>query len=243
MSKTIEVLVPDIGNFKDIPIIELCVKVGDTVKAEDALLTLESDKATIDIPSPTDGVVKLLTVAVGNKVSEGSIVAVIETADPAVETTPAVAATSPVAPSAPLPAPGTAPAPADIECEILVLGGGPGGYSAAFRSADLGMKTVIVERYGKLGGVCLNVGCIPSKALLHVAAVMDEAAHLSSTGVTFTAPTVDLDALRAHKEKVVGKLTTGLAGMAKMRKVDVVRGYGTFLDANRLEVEITERCV
>ena len=127
MSKTIEVLVPDIGNFKDIPIIELCVKVGDTVKAEDALLTLESDKATIDIPSPTDGVVKLLTVAVGNKVSEGSIVAVIETADPAVETTPAVAATSPVAPSAPLPAPGTAPAPADIECEILVLGGGPGG--------------------------------------------------------------------------------------------------------------------
>ena len=240
MSKTIEVLVPDIGNFKDIPIIELCVKVGDTVKAEDALLTLESDKATIDIPSPIDGVVKLLTVAVGNKVSEGSIVAVIETADPAVETTPAVAATSPVAPSAPLPAPGTAPAPADIECEILVLGGGPGGYSAAFRSADLGMKTVIVERYGKLGGVCLNVGCIPSKALLHVAAVMDEAAHLSSTGVTFTAPTVDLDTLRAHKEKVVGKLTTGLAGMAKMRKVDVVRGYGTFLDANRLEVEITE---
>ncbi len=239
MSQIIEVKVPDIGNFTDVPIIELCVKVGDSVKAEDSLLTLESDKATIDIPSPTEGVIKEFRVKIGDKVSEGSIVAVIEAsaaAAPAKE--PAVAPTA-------APAPLAAPAPsaagtADIECEMLVLGGGPGGYSAAFRSADLGMKTVIVERYATLGGVCLNVGCIPSKALLHVAAVMDEAQHLADTGVSFAAPQVDLDKLRAHKEKVVGKLTNGLAGMAKLRKVTVVRGYGSFLDANHLEVEVTE---
>ena len=237
MSQIIEVKVPDIGNFTDVPIIELCVKVGDSVKAEDSLLTLESDKATIDIPSPADGVIKEFRVKIGYKVSEGSIVAVIESsvaAAPAEE--PVVAATA---------APIAAPAPsavgsADIECEMLVLGGGPGGYSAAFRSADLGLKTVIVERYATLGGVCLNVGCIPSKALLHVAAVMDEAQHMADTGVSFAAPQVDLDKLRKHKEKVVGKLTNGLAGMAKLRKVAVVRGYGCFLDANHLEVEVTE---
>ncbi len=239
MSQMIEVKVPDIGNFTDVPIIELCVKIGDSVKAEDSLLTLESDKATIDIPSPIDGVVKEFRVKIGDKVSEGTIVAVIESA----LATAAVEQAAPAAVAAPAPvaaAPASNTEKADIECEMLVLGGGPGGYSAAFRSADLGLKTVIVERYAKLGGVCLNVGCIPSKALLHVAAVMDEAQHLADSGVSFAAPQVDLDKLRAHKEKVVGKLTSGLAGMAKLRKVEIVRGYGNFIDANHLEVELTE---
>ncbi len=253
MSQIIEVKVPDIGNFADVPIIELCVKVGDSVKAEDALLTLESDKATIDIPSPADGVVKEFRVSIGDKVSEGSIVAVIETTE---ATAPAEApAATPV--SEPAPTPASTPAPAsiatavptaaasfagtaDVECEMLVLGGGPGGYSAAFRSADLGLKTVIVERYATLGGVCLNVGCIPSKALLHVAVVMDEAQHMADCGIAYAAPQIDLDKLRAHKAKVVGKLTSGLTGMAKIRKVEVVRGYGSFLDANHLEVEVTD---
>ena len=245
MSQIIEVKVPDIGSFKDVPIIEVLVKAGDAVKAEDALLTLESDKATIDIPSPTDGVVKELKVKVGDKVSEGSVVITLE----AGASSAAIAA---AAPAAPAPAPVAAPSvaatvasgsysgAADVECDLLVLGAGPGGYSAAFRSADLGLKTVIVERYSTLGGVCLNVGCIPSKALLHVTAVMDEAAHMADCGVSFAAPSVDIDKLRAHKAKVVGKLTTGLAGMAKMRKVDIVRGYGSFLDANHIEVEVTE---
>lgn len=242
MSQIIEVKVPDIGNFKDVPIIELCVKAGDRVKAEDALLTLESDKATIDIPSPADGLIKELKVKVGDKISEGSIVAVIETSESQVSTNaPATAApVSPTPVAAPSPTVGSFTGTADIVCEMLVLGGGPGGYSAAFRSADLGLKTVIVERYGKLGGVCLNVGCIPSKALLHVAAAMDEAQHLSAAGIHFAAQQVDIDALRAHKDKVVDKLTSGLAGMAKMRKVEVVRGYGSFLDAQHLEVEVTE---
>ena len=245
MSQIIEVKVPDIGSFKDVPIIEVLVKAGDAVKAEDALLTLESDKATIDIPSPTDGVVKELKVKVGDKVSEGSVVITLE----AGASSAAIAA---AAPAAPAPAPVAAPSvaatvasgsysgAADVECDLLVLGAGPGGYSAAFRSADLGLKTVIVERYSTLGGVCLNVGCIPAKALLHVTAVMDEAAHMADCGVSFAAPSVDIDKLRAHKAKVVGKLTTGLAGMAKMRKVDIVRGYGSFLDANHIEVEVTE---
>jgi len=223
----LEVKVPDIGDFKDVPVIEIHVKPGDVVKPEDALITLESDKATMDVPAPAAGTVKEVKVAVGDKVGEGSSVLLLETSDtvaPAVVPAPTVPASA-----------GTA----DIECEMLVLGAGPGGYSAAFRSADLGMKTVIVERYATLGGVCLNVGCIPSKALLHVAAVMDEAAHMSSAGVTFAAPTIDIDALRNHKEKVVGKLTGGLSGMAKARKVDIVRGYGHFLDAHHLEVEET----
>jgi len=247
MSQIIEVIVPDIGNFKDVPVIELLVKPGDTVKAEDALLTLESDKATIDIPSPADGIVKELKINVGDKVSEGTLVAVLEVE----ATASATDATSPPAPvvaepAAAAPAPQTAPkagqfsGTADLECDMLVLGAGPGGYSAAFRAADLGLKTVIVERYLTLGGVCLNVGCIPSKALLHVAVVADEAEHMADCGVTFAAPQIDLDKLRAHKAKVVGKLTTGLAGMAKMRKVEVVRGYGNFLDANHIEVELTD---
>lgn len=249
MSQIIEVKVPDIGDFKDVPIIELCVAVGDSVKAEDALLTLESDKATIDIPSPAAGVVREFKVSVGDKVSQGSLVVVLEAVG-AAEAQPAAAspaaAAQPSATPAPVATPALAPTPgqfsgtADLDCEMLVLGAGPGGYSAAFRSADLGLKTIIVERYATLGGVCLNVGCIPSKALLHVAVVAEEAAHMAAAGVTFGAPQIDIDKLRAHKAGVVGKLTTGLAGMAKMRKVDVVRGYGNFLDANHVEVELTD---
>ncbi|MDO8932694.1 MAG: dihydrolipoyl dehydrogenase [Rhodocyclaceae bacterium] len=238
----IEVKVPDIGDFKDVPVIEIHVKPGDTVKAEDSLVTLESDKATMDVPSPAAGVVKELKVKLGDTLSEGSVVLLLEAGG---AETPAAKAATPAPAAAPAPASVAASAAGsyagkvDIETEMLVLGAGPGGYSAAFRSADLGMKTVLVERYATLGGVCLNVGCIPSKALLHVAAVIEEAQHVADCGVTFAAPQVDIDKLRAHKAKVVAKLTTGLAGMAKGRKVDTVRGYGAFLDAHHIEVEET----
>src|SRR5512134_2534968 len=246
MAQLVEVKVPDIGDFKDVPVIEVFVKPGDSVKKEDGLITLESDKATMEVPSPAAGVVKEVRVKLGDKVSEGTTILVLEAAEAAAGK-PAPAATAP-APSpqpaaaakpAPAPAAGSFAGKADLECEMLVLGAGPGGYSAAFRSADLGMKTVLVERYAQLGGVCLNVGCIPSKALLHVAFVMDEAAHFADLGVAYAKPKVDLDKLRAHKTKVVGKLTGGLAGMAKARKVEVLRGYGSFLDPNHLEVELT----
>ena len=248
MSQLIEVKVPDIGDFDDVPIIDLFVKVGDTIKVDDAIVTLESDKATMDVPSTSAGVVKEVLVKLGDRVKEGSLLIKVEAAAGAAApaNTPAPAAAAPAPAAAPAAAPVAAPAAAshggsaDIECDMLVLGAGPGGYSAAFRSADLGLKTVIVERYATLGGVCLNVGCIPSKALLHVAAVMEEAEHASALGVTFAAPQVDIDKLRAHKEKVVGKLTGGLAGMAKGRKVDIVRGYGSFLDPHHIEVEVTD---
>jgi dihydrolipoamide dehydrogenase len=247
---TLEVKVPDIGDFKDVPVIEVHVKAGDTIKAEDALLTLESDKATMDVPSPASGIVKEVKLKVGNKVTQGSLILLLEAGAgataPQQAAAPPPAAVSPAPTSAgavppvPIIAAGSYSGKADIETEMLVLGAGPGGYSAAFRSADLGMQTLLVERYAKLGGVCLNVGCIPSKALLHVAAVIEEAQHVDVAGVTFAAPKVDIDKLRTHKEKVVGKLTTGLAGMAKARKVEVVRGYGHFLDAHHIEVELTK---
>ena len=247
MSQIIEVKVPDIGNFHDVPIIELSIKPGDSVKAEDPLMTLESDKATIDIPSPSDGVIKEFKVKVGDKVSQGTLVALIETVPGATAAvaesatvTPAVAPTPPQASQTSADTVGRYTGSVDLETDMLVLGAGPGGYSAAFRSADLGMKTVLIERYSTLGGVCLNVGCIPSKALLHVTAVLDETQHLGDCGVTFAAPQVDIDKLRSHKDKVIKKLTTGLVGMAKARKVEVVRGYGSFLDAHHLEVEVTE---
>ena len=239
MSQIIEASVPDIGDYHDVPVIDLCVKPGDTVRIDDALVTLESDKATMDVPSNVAGVVREVRVKLGDKVSAGSVVALIETAT----ADQAVAASAPPAASA-APTPPAAPAgpavsgSADLECEMLVLGAGPGGYSAAFRSADLGMKTVLVERYPTLGGVCLNVGCIPSKALLHIAVVMDEAQHMGDCGVSFATPSVDLDKLRAHKDKVVGKLTGGLAGMAKGRKVEVVQGVGQFADPHHLEVAL-----
>ena len=246
MSNLVEVKVPDIGDFDSVPVIDLFVKVGDTIKIDDAIVTLESDKATMDVPSTVDGVVKEVLVQLGSKVSEGSLLIKVEAGAAAVNPENA-AKTASTAVSAPV-AHSTTPAPAaashaggvDIECEMLVLGAGPGGYSAAFRAADLGMKTVIVERYATLGGVCLNVGCIPSKALLHVTEIIDEASHANDLGVSFAAPQVDIDKLRAHKEKVVGKLTGGLAGMAKGRKVEIVRGYGHFLDPNHIEVEVTD---
>lgn len=244
MSQLIEVKVPDIGDFADVPVIELFVKVGDTLKVDDPIVTLESDKATMDVPSSVAGVVQEVLVSLGSKVTEGSVLVKVA-AGAAVSSSPAKAEAA--APSsAPVVAPALATTPAshagsaDIECDMLVLGAGPGGYSAAFRAADLGLKTVIVERYATLGGVCLNVGCIPSKALLHVAAVIEEAQHVNDCGVSFATPSVDVDKLRAHKNKVVGKLTGGLAGMAKGRKVDVVRGYGSFLDPNHVAVELTE---
>jgi len=237
----VEVKVPDIGDFSDVPVIDLFVKVGDSIKIDDAIATLESDKATMDVPCTVEGTVKEVLVQLGSRVSEGAVLIKVEAGAAAAASAPA-----PAAAAAPAAAPVAAPTAAshggtaDLECDMLVLGAGPGGYSAAFRSADLGMKTIIVERYATLGGVCLNVGCIPSKALLHVAAVMEEAQHAADLGVTFAAPTVDIDKLRAHKDKVVGKLTGGLAGMAKGRKVDIVRGYGSFLDPNHIEVEITD---
>ena len=241
-----DIKVPDIGDFDEVAVIELLVKPGDTVKPEQSLITVESDKASMEIPSSHGGVVKELKVKLGDKVKEGSVVLVLEASEGAAA--PAAApATAPA--SAPVAAPVAAPTAAsfgenfagvaDIECDVVVLGGGPGGYSAAFRAADLGLKVVVVERYSTLGGVCLNVGCIPSKALLHVAAVMDEVAHLGDLGIEFGKPVVTIDKLRGHKEKVIAKLTGGLGAMAKMRKVTIVRGYGSFVGANHLEVEET----
>jgi dihydrolipoamide dehydrogenase len=239
----IEVQVPDIGDFKDVGVIELLVKPGDIVAAEQSLITVESDKASMEIPSSHAGVVKELRVKVGDTVNQGSVIMTLEAAGAAA---PAPASPAPAKAPSPAPAPAAA-APvastyaggADLECDLLVLGGGPGGYSAAFRAADLGMKVVLVERYATLGGVCLNVGCIPSKALLHVAMVMDEVAHFADLGVSYGAPQVDIAKLRTHKGKVVGKLTGGLAAMAKMRKVTVVRGYGNFVDPFHVKVDET----
>lgn len=240
MSELIEVKVPDIGDFKDVPVIELFVKPGDTLNVDDPIATLESDKATLEVPSPASGKIKSVQIKVGDRVSEGSVLLMLDANSVPASTTVAAPAAAPV-PSAPLSAlvAGSYAGNVDLECEMLVLGAGPGGYSAAFRSADLGMQTILVERYAKLGGVCLNVGCIPSKALLHVANVIEEATHFANVGVAFDAPRVDLDRLRAHKEKVIGKLTGGLASMANTRKVQVVRGYGNFIDPHHLEIGVT----
>lgn len=256
---TIEVKVPNIGDFKEVEIIEIMVKVGDTIKADQSLITVESDKASMEIPSSAAGVVKELKVKVGDKVGEGSLLLMLDEAEGAAAAPAAAAAAAPAASTAaptpraesqspavpaPVAAPANASAPAaasfsgkaDIECEMMVLGAGPGGYSAAFRAADLGMNTVLIERYATLGGVCLNVGCIPSKALLHVAAVIDETATMSKHGISFAKPAIDIDQLRGWKEKVVGKMTGGLSGMAKARKVNVVQGVGQFVGPNHIEV-------
>ena len=236
----IEVKVPDIGDFKDIDVIEVLVKPGDRVAKEASLITLESDKATMEIPSSDAGVVKELRVKVGDKVSQGSVIALLEAESAAAPSAPRPATPAPAPAASKISVPAAAKAyggAADMTCDVLVLGSGPGGYSAAFRAADLGLDSILVERYPTLGGVCLNVGCIPSKALLHIAAVMDEARHLSEHGVTFGEPKVDLDALRAWKSKVVGKLTGGLTGMARMRKVTVLQGTGAFAGPNHLAVE------
>jgi dihydrolipoamide dehydrogenase len=249
----VDVKVPDIGDFKDVAVIELLVKPGDRVAVDQSLITVESDKASMEIPSSHAGVVRELKVALGDKVSEGSVILTLEAADAATASGPAagsapasvesaapapVAAASVAPPVAPAAA-SSATAGADLDCDVLVLGGGPGGYSAAFRAADLGLRVVLVERYPTLGGVCLNVGCIPSKALLHVAAVMEEVRHLADVGVAYGEPTVDIDRLRRHKQQVIGKLTGGLAAMARMRKVTVVRGYGAFAGPHVVQVEET----
>ena len=258
MSQLIDIKVPDIGDYKNIPVIEIYVKVGDAIAVEDALVTLESDKATLDVPSSHAGVVKEIKVAVGDKISEGSVVVVLEAAETAdsnasansnADSTPAQSAPAQAAPIeqkataastpvvvAPTVATDNYTGNVDVTCEMLVLGAGPGGYSAAFRSADLGMDTVLVERYGTLGGTCLNVGCIPSKALLHSVTLMEEALAMSAHGITFDKPQINLDKLRDYKDGVVGKLTTGLSAMAKMRKVNVVQGVGQFIDPHHLQV-------
>ncbi|MBA2659505.1 MAG: dihydrolipoyl dehydrogenase [Nitrosospira sp.] len=261
MSNLTEIRIPDIGDFNDVPVIELLVKPGDTVEKETSLITLETDKATMEIPAPQAGVVKEIKVKIGDKVSEGTIILVLETATesakPAEPTSPAEPVEMPVPSSASEPKKtgmphdtptgvNSAPAPArsspdipqgDIHADIVVLGAGPGGYTAAFRAADMGRKVVLIERYPTLGGVCLNVGCIPSKALLHVAKVITEAEETAHQGIVFGKPAIELNKLRTWKESVVGKLTKGLAGLAKQRKVHVVQGKGKFTSPNMIQVE------
>ena len=257
----IDIKVPDIGDFAEVAVIELLVKVGDTVKAEQSLITVESDKASMEIPSSHAGVITGLSIKMGDKVKEGSVIMTMDVASALASESPPTAVASPstgsgrtesalkasnsttvgvnAASTAITSIASSYAGAVDAECDLMVLGGGPGGYSAAFRAADLGLKVVLVERYATIGGVCLNVGCIPSKALLHVAAVMDEVAHLGDLGIDFGKPAVNIDKLRGHKDKVIGKLTGGLAAMAKMRKVTIVRGYGSFVGANHIEVEET----
>src|SRR5687768_12741163 len=255
MSKTTEIKVPDIGDFKNIPVIEVLVKPGDSIGKEDTIVTLESDKATMDVPSPSGGVVRDIRIKVGDKVSEGTLLLTLDAED-AGKSEPQ--AKAPAAPAQEAPQQAKAPAApaapdnkqqaatsqpskpiegADIHAEVVVLGAGPGGYTAAFRAADLGKKTVLIERYPTLGGVCLNVGCIPSKALLHVARVISEAGEMASHGVTFGAPQIDIERLRKWKQGVIGKLTSGLAGLARQRKVEVVHGKGEFATPNSIRVE------
>lgn len=253
MSKLIEVKVPAIGDFKNIPVIEVLVKPGDTVKPEDSLVTLESDKATLDVPAPVGGVIKDIKAKLGDKVSEGTLILMLEVADaitaaattapPAPAKPPATATATPSLAAAASPSPSptlSANIKADMHTEVLVLGAGPGGYTAAFRAADLGKKVVLVERHTTLGGVCLNVGCIPSKAMLHVAKVISEADEVAHSGITFGKPSIDIDKLRAWKSGVVGKLTKGLSGLAKQRKVQVVTGHGAFASSNTLKVDTAE---
>jgi dihydrolipoamide dehydrogenase len=262
----IEIRVPDIGDFKDVPVIELLVKPGDKVEKEDSLVTLESDKATMEVPSTHAGTVKEVRVKLGDKVAQGAVIAILEVegasaaktpqapaAQPAATPSAAPPAAAPVEPASASAKPGSggqsvrqaltstlASLDADLHAEVLVLGAGPGGYTAAFRAADLGKKVVLVERYPTLGGVCLNVGCIPSKALLHAARVIADAEDMSHFGVAFGAPKTDLDKLRGWKESVVGKLTKGLAALAKARKVTVLAGKGQFTSPQTLEVETKE---
>ncbi len=221
-----EVKVPGIGNFKDVAIIEVAVKAGEKIEKDACLVTLESDKATIDVPSPYSGVVKEVLVKVGDLVSEGSPLLFMETES--------------LQESVQEAAPASAIEKSELHAEVLVLGSGPGGYTAAFRAADLGKSVILVERHATLGGVCLNVGCIPSKALLHVAKVITEAEEVSAHGVSFGKPRIDIDAVREWKNGVVGKLTRGLSGLAKQRKVKVVRGEGKFLSSHSIEVATAE---
>jgi dihydrolipoamide dehydrogenase len=252
----IDIKVPDIGGYKDVPVIEILVKVGDTIRKDQGLLTLESDKATMEVPSSHAGTIAEIKVKVGDSVSEGMVVVVLEVAADAAtqgskseDPTPAAASSSPPVPTpvtptasaaSPIPGPAQRVPGADLTCQLLVLGAGPGGYTAAFRGADLGLDVILVERYAALGGVCLNVGCIPSKALLHAARVIDEAAHAADIGISFGEPQIDLDKLRGFKDKVVCKLTGGLSGMAKQRKVRVVQGEGKFSSPHTVTVQTAD---
>jgi dihydrolipoamide dehydrogenase len=242
-----EIHVPDIGDFKEVEVIELLVKPGDTVKPEQSLITVESDKASMEIPCTHAGVVKELKVKIGDKVAEGSLLLVLEVAQDTASATPPAPTTAPAKSAAPVvasapaaPAAASFAGSADIECDTLVLGAGPGGYTSAFRAADLGQRVVLVERYPVLGGVCLNVGCIPSKALLHAAKVITEAEEMSHFGITMSKPQIDINALRGWKESVIKKLTGGLTGLAKARKVQTVQGKGTFTSPNTVTVETPE---
>ena len=239
-----DVKVPDIGDFSDVPVISILVSVGDTVAEEDPLIELESDKATMEVPSPAAGVVKEIKVAEGDNVSEGALILVLEgdgAADAPADAAPAEAP-APAAPAAPAAAAptGTASGPGDIHAQVLVLGSGPGGYTAAFRAADLGLNVVLVEKDDNLGGVCLNVGCIPSKALLHAAKVITETEEMAEHGIKFSKPKVNIKALRDWKSSVVSQLTGGLSGLAKGRKVKVVNGYGKFTGPNMVAVETAD---
>lgn len=242
MSTLIEVKVPDIGNFKNVEIIEVLVDVGFQIEPEESLITIESDKASMEIPSPIAGTVKQLLVKVGDRVSEGSAILMLEVNENKTKNSEVAPATAPVAVSESVTAPQASSfnGTADLETEVLVLGSGPGGYTAAFRAADLGKKVVLIERYANIGGVCLNVGCIPSKALLHTAEIINEAQEFAKHGVKFGTPEIDINAIREHKDSIIGKLTTGLKGLAKQRKVQILQGYGRFSSANTIEVEMAD---
>ncbi len=241
-----QIKVPGIGDFQSVDVIEVHVKRGDKLKADDAMITLENDKASLDLPAPMAGIVKEIFVQIGDKVSEGNLILSLEVDDATALSAPPSSkaiplqgppssVSTPSLPMIPVPGAGVFSGKADITAQVVVLGSGPGGYTAAFRAADLGLQTVLIERYPTLGGVCLNVGCIPSKALLHAAKILDEAKAFAKHGITFGPPKIDLDALRTWKDSVVGKLTGGLGGLAKQRKVQVVRGYGRFLDPYHIE--------
>jgi dihydrolipoamide dehydrogenase len=271
MAQLTEIKVPDIGDFKDVAVIEVLAKPGDTVEKETSLITLETDKASIEVPSPQSGIVKELKVKVGDKVSEGSVILTLEATAAAEAAAPAKTSepgsvskreepaekpASNVAPpsekeeapaSVAAPAPESVASPAapsipqgDIHADVVVLGAGPGGYTAAFRAADLGKNVVLIERYSTLGGVCLNVGCIPSKALLHVAKVITDAEETAQQGIVFGKPGIEIDKLRGWKESIIGKLTKGLGGLARQRKVKVVQGTGKFTSPNMIEVETSD---
>jgi dihydrolipoamide dehydrogenase len=237
-----DVLVPDIGDFKEVEVIDVLVKVGDTVEVETALVTLETEKATMDVPSPVTGKVQSIAIKKGDRVSKGALVLTVESAASVAEKpAESVAAQPAPAPTAPVAAPQAAPVSAaaasgQYDFDVVVLGAGPGGYTAAFRAADLGMKVGLIERWPTLGGVCLNVGCIPSKALLHAAKVIEEAHEMAEHGIVFGKPKIDVDKLRGFKNKVIGKLTGGLAGLAKQRKVEVITGLGQFVSPHELAV-------
>ncbi|SFE24357.1 dihydrolipoyl dehydrogenase [Nitrosomonas sp. Nm166] len=248
MTQIVEVKIPDIGDFKDVPVIEILVAVGDAVEKEASLITLETDKASMEVPSPQAGVVQEIKVKIGDRVSEGSSILTLSVTEQSTGSTSSETTTissekptpAPAATPVPTAAPTQSAPPADIRADVVVLGAGPGGYTAAFRAADLGKKVILIERYPTLGGVCLNVGCIPSKALLHAAKIITEAEEMEAQGIVFGKPKVDIDKLRTWKESVISKLTKGLKVLTKHRQVEVIHGTGKFTTPHLIQVETTE---